>query len=264
MANHTTKKRFKLNHKKSIGTVIFIVEGNKDEIELLRKIFHKLLHYTVVSKKRHSTQPWNCDEYVSASNTSSRIIVLNTHNSSIRSVKDHASYRDEIYKNLVQKYNIDPKNSPVYYLWDRDRDSNPSTLVRSLVSQLSSAYDNKYYENGLLLLSYPALESYKISCRKNKPKKVVVSNVKQAKHSWVYRSQPTNANKLTFAAESMHQTLLDLGVLTDYNYDTDNFGAINQSIFKEQEALYKKRHGYRILSLLSIALIDLGIIEVVD
>lgn len=262
MANRTTKKHFKLRHNKPIGTVVFVVEGTKDEFDLIYKIFHKLLHYKIIAKKRQDAKPKLYDSRTSKANVSSQVVVINTENSNIQSIQDHTNYRNEVYKSLVKEYKIDPKNAPVYYIWDRDRSSNPSTQVRNLVARLGSAYDNTYDENGLLLLSYPAVEAYKMSCRAKSYKKSVMASVKRMKHSLICRIQPTDTNKIIYATEVMHQVLVDLGIMSDCHYNTENFGKTNQAIFRKQEEIYKKQHGYRVLSLLTIALIDLGIIEI--
>lgn len=44
--------------------------------------------------------------------------------------------------------------------------------------------------------------------------------------------------------------------------DIDNFGEANFRIFEKQEAYYKVKNGYHLLSLLSVVLIDLGLIEI--
>lgn len=264
MANHTTKRTFKIHHKKNIGTVVFVVEGAVDEFDLLYKIFHKLLHYRVMMAKRNSSRIKTYTDRISSGNTTSTVVIMNVSGSNIKSVHEHDQYRTKIYEKLITEYNIDPKNVPIYYLWDRDPESNDHTKTRTLIHNLGSAYGNgEWYENGLLLLNYPALESYKLSCSKDKKRAMICSSVKDIKKSVLYRVQPTSHDKLVVAARSMHDAIIELGAICDRDdYNTDQFSDTNIKIFNKEEGIYKKQSGYRVLSLLTIALIDLGIIEV--
>lgn len=47
-------------------------------------------------------------------------------------------------------------------------------------------------------------------------------------------------------------------------FDIDNMGQTNSEVFERQEARYSQNQTYKLLSLLSVALIDLGIIEIED
>ncbi len=262
MENHTTKRAFSIRHNKSIGTVIFVVEGESDEFKLIHKIFHKILHYEVIISKRNSPVIKRYTRYASEKNKSSRIIVINTSSSNVRSLREHDEYRSEIFRKLIEEYKIDPKNAPVYYVWDRDAQSNDKTQVRSLVNNLGSAYDNNYCENGLLLLNYPALEAYNMSCFKTTSKHVLAS-VKPYKKSPLCSLVFINEGKICLAAKSMHEALCGMGIVQDHScYDTEHFGCTNCKILKKEEEIYSKQHGYRLLSLLTIALLDLGIMEI--
>ncbi len=57
----------------------------------------------------------------------------------------------------------------------------------------------------------------------------------------------------------MHKGLTKLNA---HNYDLDNFSKTNEIIIDNQEEYFKQSNVYRLLSLLCIALIDLGLIEV--
>lgn len=46
------------------------------------------------------------------------------------------------------------------------------------------------------------------------------------------------------------------------NYDLDDFFETNQKIINYQEENFNKNNGYKLLSLLCIAFIDLGLIEI--
>ena len=48
-----TINSLKINFKRNIGTVIIIVEGEKDEFNILKRIFRDILHYRYIEKKRN-------------------------------------------------------------------------------------------------------------------------------------------------------------------------------------------------------------------
>lgn len=158
-----TIKSLKINYKKKINTVVIVVEGAKYEFDLLKQIFRNILHYKLLTKTRNQMEFTEYNEFVMSGNENSRIIVVNTSNSNIGTLEDDKEYRNELYKLLYNKYYLDIKNVPVYYIWDRDRESNPLDKTRDLLLKLANPYENENYENGLLLLSYPCCEAYTIS-----------------------------------------------------------------------------------------------------
>ncbi|MDO4987175.1 MAG: hypothetical protein Q4E46_02580, partial [Candidatus Saccharibacteria bacterium] len=144
------------------------------------------------------------NKYVAKANSRSRFVLINTENSPITTIGKHDDYRNNIYKTLVTVYNVDLTNSPVYYIWDRDRESNNKTVVYSLLQKLYNPYgDDKFnYENGLLLLSYPALEAYKISCfSKTKSTARLKPKIYCARH--FYHNMRITEHSLIRAAEVM-------------------------------------------------------------
>ncbi len=73
------------------------------------------------------------------------------------------NYKDKLYNILSKEYNRSLKNIPIYIIWDRDPESNDEEIVFKLLNTFTSAQDNNYEMNGLLLLSYPCIETYEIS-----------------------------------------------------------------------------------------------------
>ncbi|NGU54007.1 hypothetical protein G6Z29_12205, partial [Clostridium perfringens] len=67
-----------------------------------------------------------------------------------------------------------------------------------------------------------------------------------------------NEETLINAAEQLNLALKSLGI---EDYDIDNFGEDNITIFNKQEELYIQNNKYRVLSLLCLALIDLQLLE---
>lgn len=151
-----------LQKNKSIGHVLFIVEGGKHEFSVLKQVFVKILDYQMISKKRSKAK---YDYFQSKKNSHNVVAVINTETSNIKSIKDENGFLDNIYEELIQKYNFDLKNSAIYYLFDRDVLSNTDTeLIKELLNMLQNSRENEnYLLGGLLLLSYPSIEAFDIS-----------------------------------------------------------------------------------------------------
>jgi len=130
-----TTKHLKINLNKNINTVVIVVEGEKDEFELLKRIFSDILGYVYVEKKRNGIEIEEYKEFVRKGNFNSKIIVFNTSSSNINSIEDD-SYRNDIFKILYEKYNVDIKNVPMYFIWDRDRESNDYKKTKNLISRM--------------------------------------------------------------------------------------------------------------------------------
>lgn len=249
-------KSLKINIKKKINTIVLIVEGSNYEFSLFNQIFRKLLHYKLVTKSRNQNEFKEYNEFVMRDNINQRVIVINTKNSNIGSISDDDEYRNELYKMLYEKYSLDIKNIPVYYIWDRDNKSNKAELVERLIKKINNAYGNDEFENGLLLLSYPCIESYTISCFE-KDKKFVDGNIKDYIKFKNYNINQIDKYKIQRATLEMIKQLKSLGI---DNFDIDEIKNINIDVFKEQEKNYKKYEKYVLLSFVSFILLDQGII----
>ena len=153
-------KKLKINKNKSIGEVVILVEGQSEEFRLLKYIFTEVLDYNYIPIKRNKIIR---DEFKSKSNPNSTIIVANTSNSNIKSIMEDTECQDKLYNLLKTDYKRSLKNIPIYILWDRDHDSNDEKIVLRTIRTFKNAMDNDYDMNGLLLLSYPCVESYEIS-----------------------------------------------------------------------------------------------------
>lgn len=108
-----------LNTKKSIGRVLFIVEGSRTEFVILRKIFCDILKYEYVEKRRNQS-----DTFVSRNNSHSKVAVINTKESNITDITDSEQYLDNLFEMLNDKYDFPVDQSAIYYLFDRDPKSN--------------------------------------------------------------------------------------------------------------------------------------------
>lgn len=254
-----TTKSLKINFNKPIGTVVLVVEGEKDEFVLFQKIFCNILHYRLITHTRRSRKFKEYNEFVSSKNRDSKIIVLNTSESNIGKICDD-SYRNEVFKLLYQKYDIDIKNVPVYYVWDRDASSNQAELTKHLLSILTHPYDNGNYENGLLLLSYPAIESYLIANFEKSKWNILEPLKKYVKKKMFYITY-FNQHTILCAALEMIKGLQKLGVR---DFHIDEMKRINMEVFELEENYYSNHQYYFLLSLVSILFLDLGILSFRD
>ena len=253
-----TTKSLKINLKRSIGTVLIIVEGAADEFELLKQIFGKILHYNYIEKSRNQQNFKNYDEFVMKGNENSRVIVINSKNSNLSSIKKDKDYLNEIYMRLYKEYGIDIKNINVYFIWDRDDKSNPKSVVKELIEKLGNSIENKNGDmNGLLLLSYPCLESYIINNYDNKTIFIKDNDLKKYIKYHDYKISRINRYMLLSAVVMMHKVFLELGV---DKYNLDDFSKTSLKLFEEQEKVMQNRKYYYLLSLISLILLDLNII----
>lgn len=252
-----TTKNLKINKTKSIGEVVIVVEGQSEEFRLLKYIFTNVLDYNYVPLKRNKVMR---DEFRSKTNINSTVIVANTSNSNIKSIMEDDNYQDKLYKLLNNDYKRSLKSVPIYLLWDRDIDSNDESIVIKTLNTFRNSLDNDNEMNGLLLLSYPCFESYEIA---NFDKQLYKKNFKSSKDAKIhfttkrYSLSSINEQTLLNAVGNMHRTMLENNIT---KYDPSNFYNINKNLFDFEKKFYEKNKSFRALSLISIMLIDLGII----
>jgi len=251
-----TIKSLKINFKKKINTVVLVVEGEEYEFDLFKQIFRNILHYQLVTKSRNKSEFKEYNEFVMCGNETSKIIIVNTKNSNIGSIEDDDNYRNELYKMLYEKYGLDIKNVPVYYVWDRDRGSNDAKMVKGLIMKLSNPYENENFENGLLLLSYPCCEAYTIS-NFEKNKIFLNENIKDYVKNKCYRISLINRYKIQ---TSVLEMLKNLEKLKIKEFNVDDMRDISIEAYEQEEKYYNKNNYYMLLSFISVIFLDLGII----
>lgn len=261
MECQNTIKTLKINKNKSIGTVVIVVEGENDEFRLLKHIFTKIFDYNYITLKRNKVMQY---EFKSKKNKNDTIIIANTKNSNIKSLTDDKKYKEELYRILQSESKSNLKNTNIYILWDRDKESENDYLTqvyyRNAINTFSSSMDNDYEMNGLLLISYPCYESYNLSnFHKRYWKKTYKKSVECKKefNTSKYTIKDINDRTILLAVENMHKSMLEYGIIS---YNTDNFKNINEKIYKKEEECFKNNKYLNALSLISIILIDLGII----
>ena len=257
MECQNTTKSLKINKNKSIGEVIVVVEGESEEFRLLKYIFTNVLDYNYISLKRNKVM---CNEFRSKSNPNSTIIVANTSDSNIKSIMNDLNYQDRLYNLLKTDFKRSLKNIPIYILWDRDVKSNDEDVVLQVINTYKNSMDNDENMNGILLLSYPCVESYEISNFDKQLYKKKFSNSEDAKKMFKsnrYSLSNINENTLINAIGNMHRSMISYNII---QYDTSNFYKINKKIFEMEENNFKSKQYYNAISLISIMLVDLGII----
>ena len=155
-------KKYKIDKSRNIGNVIFVVEGGRPEtggteLRLLKKIFSDILGYEVQELRR------GCDEFIGyGKNPYSKVFALNLPKNQLTQLND------ELFRRLIEDFSIKPENCPIFYLYDRDFLSyKPNQLRGRYVKRYTDPYGNADGTQGQLLLSYPAIESYLLSCTKD-------------------------------------------------------------------------------------------------
>lgn len=252
----------KINKDKSVGRVLFIVEGGKTEFSLLRRIFCNVLGYEYIEKRRNKA-----NFFRSRNISTSKIAVINTEESNISDICDENCYLDRVFETLISEYNFPVDKAAIYYIFDRDPKSNVDVpLIRKLISQLKNAYENEDgLRGGLLLLNYPCIESYVVANFIDDTHLIEFAIGEEVKAFIAEKNTEIQYNKITEdtvkkAADEMMK-YLDMEQIT---LEIDNMGRTNMDIFERQEMRYFQNKTYKLISLLSVALIDLGIIEFDD
>lgn len=249
-------KTYKLNREQNIGTVIFILEGAKTEFDLLEAVFVKILGYQVVELKRNESSE---GFILLGENPYSRVIGLNLKGNHLGDINDPEL--NTLFHRLSSELGVKPENAPVYFLYDRDVLSYEEDEVRSYVVRYQEPYGNDDGSQGQLLLSYPALESYLVSCFQEESWK---QRFRLGKDLKTYAAQHScqkqmlrSEEHLSHAALEMDAALENLGCGT---YNLDALGPTLMAAYDAQQKSYKKESTFSLLSLFSMVLQELGIL----
>lgn len=249
----------RVNREKHIGRVLFIVEGSKTEFVLLRRIFCNILEYSYIEKRRNRP-----DFFVSPRDKNSQIAVINTKESNIRDISQNETYLDDVMDTLREKYHFPVDQSAIYYLFDRDPMSNLNVpLVESYIKMLADPYDNAdNYKAGQLLLSYPSVESYIISNFVDSTSSLRFSLGSDLK-TYIGKHQNIQVNKLSestliHAAKEFMIFLESSGIP---RWDIDNFATTSTTVFHQQEKQFQAGSGFNLFSMLTLAFLQMGLLE---
>ena len=251
---------FAINKTKRIGKVIYVVEGQKTEINILNKLFTKILDYSVVNVRRNECPT---TYYQSQNDDFSQAFIINSENSNVSSITTGEDYLDSVYAELYEGYGLDPNKAAVYYIFDRDFNSNPLPVVRDLVGKMGNSRDNGFEANGLLLLSYPCFESFIISCFHDRTHRLRLNSRSTKKFIGTHDIQSNNLEErhVPKAMGELHMGVDDLTGHVIQSKDLDDFKTINRDILNQEESLKDDKHRYRLLSLFLLSFWDLGILR---
>lgn len=246
----------RINPNKRIGRVLFLVEGDEDEPSLLETIFCDVLGYGLI---RYDKRDQSVREYGKTDDPYSRVFVVPTPTSAITHLPAEEDYLDAVYRTLAS-HGLSGMEAATYYLFDRDWQSNTEEAVLTKIGLLRNPYDNGAEMGGALLLSYPCLQAYycQAHCR--------TSPFSESQEAKAYvnanRLKSLDAEKIIIAAS---HTLLVLAIILGRRFelaDLNDYFNVNHKVFGYQQS---RRFGdektFLTLSLLSLALIDLGIIS---
>ncbi len=214
-------RKVKFNVNKNIGSVLYIVEGERREINLLGYLFKNILHYErIYGVDREGRERI----YVSEQNENSKISIINSEKSNIQSItnKEFIDKQVTLLKRYEEDFNYE--DIPIYYIFDCDR-KNDQNNIEMLVNMFGNAREpskeNEYDSiGGMLLLSYPSIETL------------------------------MNAfNELAKSLDNIDENISEINL--------DDIRVFNKNVF-EKEKRYNNQY---MLSLLLISFVDLGIIE---
>jgi hypothetical protein len=257
------KKNLKLNKDKSIGRVLYIVEGGSTEAFILHKIFTRIFDFEINTLLRDK----NFKQYNSKINKNSQVFVINAEESNIKFIKKDNDYLNNVFELLIKEYKFDIENAAIYYLFDRDPKSNTDVdFIKELLSHLthSREVNADYGRQGLLLLSYPSIEGFTASNFINNCFDLSLKLPIKIGHDLkIYladeKINQSNIDDKTII-KATAEMLLGFEKMDTTDYNIDDFGSTNDKIFNWQEKHYSDNEVYRIISLLCISLIDLGLI----
>jgi len=250
----------KINKDKSIGRVLFIVEGSKTEFSILKRIFCNVLGYEYIERRRN-----RADFYKNKNRSTSKVAVINTEESNISYIYDENDYIEKIIEELISEYDFPIDNAAIYYIFDRDPKSNLNKeLIEKLLSQFKNAYENDDWKRGgVLLLSYPSIEAYTIANFIDDTYLMKFGIGDDVKAYIAMQNDQIQINKITAKTiEKAAVEMMKYFKAEKIDFCIDDIGQINNEIFKRQEKEYDYQGAYNLVSLLSIAFIDLGIIEI--
>lgn len=259
MECQNTTKKLKINQEKSIGRVVVVVEGESEEFKLLKHIFVDLFDYNYIPYKRNRGIT---DVLKSKTNKNSTVFIVNTSSSSMKSIFQDDDFENKIYNLIMKDYKESLKNVPIFILWDRDKESNTKEMAIKGIDTYRNSQDNDYGMNGLFLISYPCVESYELSNFNKQAYLMKFTSSDDAKkeikkEAKRYSLTNISENTIINAAGNMHRSFMELDI---EKYDPSKFYKINKKIFEAEESIYQSKNYYSALSLITVMLVDLGII----
>ncbi len=269
MAYLNLSNDYYINTSKNIGKVIYIVEGEGAEFDIIYKLFTKLLGYNLIQKRR-SKDKVRC--FVSKDNSNSIVYVINSINSNIKSIISNPTISLEEYYNstfdLINRsisnydYKVDAFNSRKYFLFDGDRPEDMQQckdIIIKLFEKFNNSFgtddDSDFEMGGMLLVSYPCIEILLMSLFTQNDYNKDFGPIKDycSKNGYA-----TNKIKNFSCINSLVDKFINQLNSIDINsIDIDDISIFNKKILK-----YEESNDYNFfISMFCLSLIDLGIIE---
>lgn len=249
----------KINKNRPIGKVIYVVEGEKTEVELLKQIFTSIFSFTFIEKKKNGESVLCLKK---GATRKSQIYVIVSKRPQIVGLKRDVSYLENVYNQLNYDFALEPDEAAVYYLFDRDRDSNSKGVVKELLKKLVSSRDNPLYNmNGMLLLSYPCIESFIFNAFENESKHSCGREIKKDAYDKKYFIEKISEDDLIKATSLMLKLIKRIRKKDIQEFELDNISNISISVFNYEEKEFFYNKYYLTLSLIGLSLLDLGLIE---
>ena len=249
----------KINKNKRIGKIVIIVEGEVTEFEYIEEIFNKYLGYTLKSKTRKN------DDFIElhGHDDFSTVYLINAPSNNIKSIKNDLDFENYIYSKLSKLPIQNNFNYQTYIVFDRDPINNRCNLVLNLISKYNESITDDERINGLLLLSYPAIESFLVSLHETDSYNLKYKLGKDLKgyiKSNNYCISSLNDNKVKQAYDNFLDFLITKNIINSKDDILDN-KELGLKIFDIEQELYKKQNLFYVFSQLIEILIDLQIIE---
>lgn len=253
-------KKYKLDRTRNIGTVLFVVEGGGTdggtELRLLKAIFTNILGYQTKELRRGAE-----DEFVVHGNNPYSVVYgLNLPKNQLTELTEDAM--DALFDRLREEIPLKAGDYPLFFLYDRDVKSyQPNELRGRYVRRYTDPYASDSGDQGQLLLSYPAVESYIISCFRDDSCLVrfeLGRDLKKKTAEWGYSEKDIREEAhLTHAAQEMDAALEALGCGT---YDIDDLAPTLLAAYDAQQELHRTDGTFSLLSQISFALMELGLL----
>lgn len=270
-------KKYRIDKTKNIGNVIFVVEGGRPEtggteLRLLKKIFVDILDYSVHELRRGS------EEFIAhGKKRDYSVFALNLPKNQLTQVNEDSM--DELFARLREEFGIKPEDCPIFFLYDRDVLSyRKNELKRNYVEKYTDPYGTDSGDQGLLLLSYPAIESYLLSCisddvinissklgteaKSMLTEKICADAERKEVHlktvDLVFSDKKSEAeNRLLHSITEMDKGLAEVGIT---QYDIDNLAETLVDVYDYEQNEYFEKGTFKFLSLVGMALLELGLI----
>ena len=282
MRDYRYMKHYMIDKTKNIGNVIFVVEGGRPEtggteLRLLKKIFADILDYEVQELRRGS------EEFIGhGKNSQFHVFALNLPKNQLTALNEEAL--DELFCRLKEDFDIKPEDCPIFFLYDRDVLSYHRNELRGkYVKKYTDPYGNESGDQGQLLLSYPSVESFLLSCIRDNAcmnnacmgrdaktllKNAIchedadINNLHQRIVNLVFSEDAFEAEKRLI--RSINEMDKGLDLIGAGAYDLDNLGPTMLNVYDAQQQKYNSENTFTVLSLIGMALLELGVIVECD